>query len=95
MNEDEPVKFTAECDTDNNNIDGTCGCRRSMTGMITGKATTTFKVIEMEMIGEELLKLIRKSYERQGWLKYLTDAVIEDVQVLCIKQSFLVQMREC
>jgi hypothetical protein len=38
-NEGELVKFALECDGEK--IDGKCGCRRSMSGFDTHKATTT------------------------------------------------------
>lgn len=48
-NEDEIVIFPSECDSE---VDEKCGCRRSMRGLKFG-ATTTFKVIELEMTKEE------------------------------------------
>jgi hypothetical protein len=44
--EGELVTFGSEC-TDET-IDGDCGCRRSMSGVETGKATTTVRVVERE-----------------------------------------------
>jgi hypothetical protein len=44
--EGELVTFTMECDGET--VDGKCGCKRSMCGIETGKATTTFKVKEMK-----------------------------------------------
>ena len=41
---DEPVFFSFECDSET--VDGSCGCRRSMSGLESLKATTTFKVAE-------------------------------------------------
>ena len=39
--EGELVRFATECDGER--VDGRCGCRRSMTGMSTLKATTTVR----------------------------------------------------
>lgn len=46
--EGDPVVFVFECDTDKENIDGSCGCRRSMKGVNTGGSTTTFIVMESD-----------------------------------------------
>ena len=51
--EGELVRFDSECDRDKNRIDGGCGCRRSMVGLETGRATTTFKVVEMDITTEK------------------------------------------
>jgi hypothetical protein len=53
-NEGELVTFAMECDGET--IDGSCGCRRAMAGMVTHTATTTFKVIEAEITKEALLE---------------------------------------
>ncbi len=53
----EPVGFpTVECDGER--VDGSCGCRRSMVGLKSGKSTTTFKVADISDIDEEGLLLI-------------------------------------
>lgn len=49
--EGEPVRFAFECDGES--VDGKCGCRRAMVGIVTGKATTTFKVAEAGMTREQ------------------------------------------
>ena len=49
------VFFTAECGSDVNNIDGSCGCRRSMEDSESG-TTTTFKVADLEINREEYFK---------------------------------------
>src|SRR5688572_27337393 len=49
--EGELVVFPFQCDGEK--IDGPCGCRRSMSGIDSGKATTTMMVVEMEISSEE------------------------------------------
>ena len=44
--EGELVSFGTECTGET--IDGECGCRRSLCGVWTRKATTTFRVVERE-----------------------------------------------
>lgn len=43
--ENEPVMFGLECDGES--VDGGCGCRRSLVGIDSRKATTTFKVVDL------------------------------------------------
>lgn len=65
-NESEVVTFTSECDGES--VDGGCGCRRSMGGTVSHKATTTMKLIESNMSKEDFKAVIRKSLETAGWL---------------------------
>ena len=65
--EGELVKFGYPCDRDRCNIDGVCGCRRSMVGVKTHKATTTFMVAEKECTEQELLLTIMESEKAGGW----------------------------
>lgn len=46
--EGEPVVSSMECDKDKGKPDGPCGCSRSMAGVKSTKATTTFKVVEVD-----------------------------------------------
>ncbi len=55
--EDEMVRFPFECDGES--VDGRCGCRRSMAGLYSQKATSTFKVVELA-IGKEALQFITR-----------------------------------
>lgn len=64
--EDEVLIFAFECDTDKGNIDGVCGCRRSMSGLKCRSATTTFKVAEVDMT-EEGLKEELTAYYQNAW----------------------------
>ena len=65
--EGELVKFGFECDRDNENIDGTCGCKRSMSGIECHKATTTMKVIDMDISEDDYIHRIKDSLVKAGW----------------------------
>ena len=65
--EGEIVSFAMECDREN--IDGHCGCRRSMSGMDNHKGTTTMLVAELDMTLEELRAKWMTSMTDAGWLK--------------------------
>lgn len=56
-----------ECDGEA--IDGSCGCRRSMSGLETLKATTTFKVVRLNLSEEDFTSKIRESLKKSGWHK--------------------------
>ena len=65
--EGEFVHFSFECSRDENNIDGGCGCRRSMSGFNSLKATTTFKVIDTNITFETFLEQLISSSKKAGW----------------------------
>lgn len=67
--EEEPVHFSFECDSDKDNIDGRCGCRRSMSGLLSHKATTTMKVVNVNISKVKLEKLLRDNLFEGGWLE--------------------------
>ena len=60
--EGELVLFSYGCDRDKDNVDGGCGCRRSMDGFKTLSGTTTFKVVDMEMTFPNPYQCTRESY---------------------------------
>lgn len=60
VKEGELVTYTFECDRDKNNIDGTCGCHRSMSSVLTGKGTTTVKVAEKKITKAKFVDLLKK-----------------------------------
>lgn len=64
--EGELVTFAFECD--NEQIDGSCGCRRSMGGVESSGATTTFRVEEVELDEIQLANQIFKGLEKGGWV---------------------------
>jgi len=62
---DELVRFVFECDGES--VDGRCGCRRSMSGVNSLKATTTVQVKNKELNPEEYKTKIRESLQKGGW----------------------------
>jgi hypothetical protein len=89
--EGELVKFSFECDDDG--IDGNCGCKRSMSGMVTHKGTTTMKVIDLKITEEQIIKVLTESYKKGGWYKALGKgakaAILDEVkELLSIAKHF-------
>ncbi len=60
--ENEILMDSFECERDEAE-DGSCGCRRSLVGVETKRATTTFKVTESDLNKSEIIKLFSKSFE--------------------------------
>lgn len=54
-----------ECDRER--VDGPCGCRRSLAGVRSLKATTTFKVVEQDLDAEGWAAALMDAYVRGGW----------------------------
>lgn len=48
-------------------IDGKCGCKRSMTGLECGKATTTMQVVEREITPAQLKEMVVRHMEKGGY----------------------------
>lgn len=69
--EGELVTFGSECDGES--VDGRCGCRRCLTGLSTGKPTTTFAVAESELDRAQYVERIKAHLIDGGWGKYSTD----------------------
>ena len=74
--EGEIVKFGTECDGED--VDGHCGCRRSMVGVECNKATTTMKVADVEITRDELVNALRDNYKKAGWYDLMDPAAAED-----------------
>jgi len=53
----------------NESVDGQCGCRRSLCGIKSMAATTTFKVVDMDISKTEFVKLYKKSMIKAGFGK--------------------------
>lgn len=54
---------------DGEDVDGECGCQRSLVGIESGVGTTTFKVVETNLGRDEFLETVRKAreeYEEMG-----------------------------
>ncbi len=66
--DNELVKWGFECSRDKNNIDGGCGCRRSLVGIDSLKATTTFKVADLPFTKKQYEEAIAKGEAKGGWL---------------------------
>jgi len=87
--EGELVNFGFECDGET--VDGSCGCRRSMSGFETFKATTTFKVEDRNITREDFIRALVQSLKKAGWLtianneKLVRDTVAE---LLTLAKSF-------
>ena len=72
--EGEPVRFGFECDRDKEEIDGGCGCQRSMAGMQSQTATTTMKVVDRaDMDVDKFKPMVRVALDAGGWLKLGTE----------------------
>lgn len=63
-NENEIVVFSFECDGET--VDGSCGCRRAMTGVNSSGGTTTFKVVESDWTSEKLKNVFFQRYKKIG-----------------------------
>lgn len=73
--EGEPVQFALECDGET--VDGRCGCRRSMTGMLTRKATTTMRVQRLPITREQFVDMLRASHAKSGF-PIVDDSLYQD-----------------
>jgi len=88
--EDELVRFPFECDGER--VDGQCGCRRSMAGLLSQKATTTFKVVELP-IGKEALQFVtRLPDEELDQLLYAASRF--QIGAVCERRGNLIQERK-
>ena len=65
-NEGEIVIFGSECDREA--VDGKCGCKRSLVGIDSSKATTTLKVVEIDITLFDLTEKIYISLSNNGWV---------------------------
>lgn len=75
--EDELVRFGSfECDHE---IDGRCGCKRSMCGMKSRKATTTMKVKELPLGREQYEIHLRCSLAEAGWTRGMEPGKIDEI----------------
>lgn len=84
--EDEPVRFTTECDGER--VDGRCGCRRAMTGMSTLRVTTTVRVQHLPLTREQFVSLLKSSYEKSGFPFSDEDVRKEADELLRLARAF-------
>ena len=84
----ELVRFATECDGET--VDGPCGCRRAVSGMVSLRATTTFKVAVLPMSVQELVDALEHSYQASGWAAFLNrdDALAEARDLLEMADGF-------
>ena len=72
--EGEPVAFPLPCDCGSEDPDGECGCQRCMAGLISGKGTTTIKVVDNPNVTIDSSKELYNEYMvRSGMIKLLGD----------------------
>lgn len=62
----ELVHFALECDGEA--VDGKCGCRRSMSGVDSHKATTTMIVVDLPITKTQVADKVKKSLTEGGWM---------------------------
>ena len=66
--EGELVYLQDPCDRDRRDPDGGCGCGRAFSGMSSRRATTTARVIEVDMTEDDVREALRASLVAGGWL---------------------------
>ena len=86
--EGELVKFGVECDRDKHDIDGDCGCRRSMVGFKSHKGTTTFKVAERTMSRKRFITRLRASEESAGWKSTPREIRYNAIELLDLAEQY-------
>ncbi len=59
-------------------VDGPCGCRRSLVGFRTHRATTTIEVADVPLAMDDLCAMVRESLSEAGWLGCVDDAEVAD-----------------
>lgn len=64
--EGEFVTFGSECDRET--VDGVCGCKRALVGFDSSKATTTFRVLVVDITEDGLRDLLRAKLTKEGWI---------------------------
>jgi len=77
--------FGFECD---HSVDGPCGCRRSLNGLNTRKATTTMMVADLPLTKEALQALIFKSEAQAGWRPTEVDTAKHAEALIDLAESF-------
>lgn len=59
-------------------VDGPCGCRRSLIGLDTHGATTTFAVADLDITFDQLVASVRASLEDAGWIGCVDDPEVAE-----------------
>ena len=73
--EGELIMRGSECDGEA--VDGNCGCRRAMSGVRTQLATTTMKVVELDIGPEDIKKQMEDSLVKGGWASLMKPEEVE------------------
>ena len=72
----------------------TCGCGRGFAGLASARATTTAKVVDLELTRDDVRLALAESLHRGGWLRHLdrasAEAMIDDQldTIECAVSSF-------
>jgi len=81
------VTFPFECDGES--VDGGCGCRRSMSGLYTHKATTTFEVIDvLSLTLPKYVEQLTESDKAAGWNSTAKDIAALAAELLKVADMF-------
>lgn len=51
--------------------DGACGCKRSMSGLVSRKGTTTLRVIEVSITQKQFAERVYHSMKAGGWVSLM------------------------
>ena len=90
--EGELVRFGFVCDGEQ--LDGSCGCRRSLCGFDCLLSTTTFKVVDLPISEDEYFEKLISSSLKAGFVidgdsKYMVDIAHQDcARLLELAKSF-------
>jgi len=71
--------FICDSERNGNNPDGGCGCLRSLSGMISHKATTTFRVEDRNLTEKKFINLYLASMQEAGILVGKNHSLIRDL----------------
>lgn len=74
--EGEIVKFGMKCPGEE--VDGNCGCARSMVGVTSSKSTTTTRVVVSTLSPKDLKGIFRKSLVKEGWAELMKKNEVEE-----------------
>ena len=75
--EGEIVVRGSECDGEA--VDGRCGCKRAMCGVKTRTATTTMKVVELDIEPEDVKEQMKESLVKGGWASLMKPKEVEEM----------------
>lgn len=84
--EGEPVRFGSQCGGEL--IDGPCGCKRSLVGMKSHKATSTMKVAQLDQTEDEMMAKLALSLEDSGYSSIEEDLRAEVREVVEVANQF-------